>query len=124
MSGDPTPSGWFWGGGILSAGWGLKWAWDKISNWRVSREAKLEAREESYVAKLEARLSAVETILATQGEELERHRLALGILIAKEARIDPHSTELMQVRAILGASFPLHLTPTDMTEQLDKLNGE
>lgn len=125
MADDNSVASWMLGGGgLIAFGSGLKWAWDKISNWRASREAKLEAREDEYVKKLEERLVAVEKLAEHHSGELERHRLALGILIAKECRTDPNSTELMQVRAILGASFPVHLTPTDMQASLDKLNGE
>lgn len=115
----PSFATWLWTGGVVAIGAGLKWTWDKLTTLRATREAKLSAREEEYVAKMEARLAAAEKRLDDQEAELERHRIALAILVAKEARTNPGSAELLQVQSILGTAFPLHLSiPADMTEKL------
>lgn len=121
MADEPTISltKWLASGG---AGGGLVWLWTQFKQYRKSRAARLEEREEKYVAKLEARLDALEKTVDHQGEELEKHRIALGILIAKEERIDPGSAELRMVRAILGTAYPvMPSTPQDMRDMLDKI---
>ena len=119
MSDQPDAATFLWGGGLISIGAGGRWLIEKWTKWRASREARLEAREDEYVKKLEARLAAVEGVVTAQGKELESHRVAIAILIAKVAREDPSAPELMQVRDILGSAFPIHVhLPADMREQL------
>ena len=102
------------GGGLVVIGGALKWLWDKITTLRATREARLEAREREYVAKIEARLKAVELLVGEQaktiydqGRELERHRLAIALLVNDVGTHRPTATVLDQVRAILGDAFPL-----------------
>lgn len=122
MSDDPTLRGWLFGGGLVSIGGGAVWLWGQVKQFRKSRAARLEEREEKYVAKLEARLDALEEAVEQQGKELENHRWALSILIAKEERTDPNSVELRQVQKILGKAYPVPAnTPRDMRDMLDKI---
>lgn len=120
------------GGGAFAAVWaGIKWCVSFITGRQDKREADLNAREQrldaeeaAQVTALKERLDRLEKTQAAQGRELEAHRVAIGILVAKVAREDPAAPELRQVAEILGAAFPIHLhTPTDMTDTLDKLNG-
>lgn len=120
------------GGGTFAAVWaGIKWLaafitgrQDKREADLNAREARLDAEEAAQVKALKDRLDRLEQTQAAQGRELEAHRVAIGILVAKVARDDPAAPELKQVADILGAAFPIHLhTPTDMTDTLNKLNA-
>ena len=118
------------GGGSFAAVWaGFKWVagfitgrQDKREADLNAREARLDAEEAAQVTALKERLDRLEKTQAAQGRELEAHRVAIGILVAKVAREDPAAPELRQVADILGAAFPIHLhTPTDMTDTLEQL---
>lgn len=124
---DPMPSdqtmittaiGWaLGGGGLVALGGGIKWLFDTIVNRRATREEKIEERESGYVKKLEERLAVVEHTVAQQAAELERHRIALALMVADVARHRPNATVLRQVQEILGTAFPLVVpTPPDMTD--------
>lgn len=112
------------GGGLVALGGGVKWFWTKITTSRASREAKLDAREAEYVSKIEGRLKAVELlvdqqtkIIESQGKELERHRLAIALLVNDVAHHRPGATVLEQAKAILGAAFPLMMpTPAGIND--------
>jgi len=117
------------GGGLVAAGSGLKWLWDKVIRHRAEREAKIDAREDEYVTKMEARLAKVEqtmgqqaTQIHEQSVELERHRLALALLVNDVAAHRPSALVLHQVRAILGQAFPLPFpTPNDVSDLASRI---
>lgn len=120
------------GGVSFAAVWaGIKWAARFITGRHDQREAALNAREEkldaeeaAQVTALKERLERIEQTQASQGRELEAHRVAIGILVAKVARDDPTAPELKQVAEILGAAFPIHLhSPPDMAETLGRIRG-
>ena len=98
----------FVGGGVLAIGGGIRWLWDAFFSRLDKREKAIEARENELEAKeaervkaLTERVTILEGALEKQGEELRRVHLALGVLIAKEMRLDPDSEELKQVTRIL-----------------------
>ena len=112
------------GGGLIALGGGLRWAWDSLFKHSAERELKIEKREDHYVAQLEERLDALETtmrdqsrVITEQGKELERHRVAISLLIHDVDFHRPGATVLKQVQDILGSAFPISLsTPKDMTD--------
>ncbi|MCP3730446.1 hypothetical protein M9978_08390 [Sphingomonas sp. MG17] len=130
------------GGGAFAASWaGLKWLAEFLTNRTDkrdadrdarakqraaeldAREAKLDAQEAAKVTALEGRLEALEKKQEQQGEELERYRRVIDILVAKVAREDPNAPELRQVASLLGPLWPIHLhAPPDMADLIDKLN--
>lgn len=97
----------FAGGGLLAIGAGLKWLWDAIFSRLDKREAEIERKEEEHVTSLKERVSALEALVANQGEELRRLSLGLDILIAKERRNEPESIELQQVMNIIATGNAL-----------------
>lgn len=97
----------FAGGGLLAIGAGLKWLWDAIFSRLDKREAEIERKEEEHVTALKDRVSALEALVANQGEELRRLSLGLDILIAKERRNEPESIELQQVMNIIATGNAL-----------------
>lgn len=123
-SSETNPIAWLLGGGgLVALGGGVKWLWDKISNARATRERKIEAREDGYVKKIEARLAQVESMLTAQAREIERHRLSIALLVAEVARTHPTAPVLAQVERILGDAFPLHIgIPPDMQASLDAMH--
>lgn len=130
MADEPTTAQWLaGGGGLVVIGGGVKWLWDAMwgrSDKRTlaldAREAKLDAEEAAAVHDLKERLTSIEGTVAAQGKELEAHRIALHILVAKVARDEPTAPELQQVADILGSAFPLHLhVPADMNDALGRL---
>ncbi len=104
---DATTNWLFAGGGLLAIGAGLKWLWDAIFSRLDKREAEVERKEEEHVTALKERVSALEALVANQGEELRRLSLGLDILIAKEQRNEPESVELQQVMNIIATGDPL-----------------
>lgn len=126
-----APDGWDIGGivgGIVAVlgavGAAIKWLWDRSTESRATREARIDAKEDEYVARLEKRLGVLEARVTHQDEELRKHAMALGILIAKVGRDDPDAPELATVARILGESFPLMTaTPSDMIAAIEKLQG-
>lgn len=119
MSDEPTTAQWLLGGGGLfglgaGARWFIEW-WGKRDERKQEREAKLRGEESAKVGALNLRVDQLE-------EKITRLTVAVNILVAKEYRSDPHSPELLQVRAILGDAFPLHLhVPHDMEEKLGEI---
>jgi hypothetical protein len=98
----------FVGGGVLAIGGGIKWLWDAFFSRLDKREKDIETREHELEQKeakrvqvLSERVATLEKIVESQGEELRRVHLALGILVAKEARREPGSEELKQVTQVL-----------------------
>lgn len=131
MSDPPrTALEWLFGGGLIAAGGGIKWLWDQWIKRADKRQAELDAREHELdekeaasVKKMEERIGALENTVAAYGKELEAHRIAIHILVAKVARDDPKAPELKQVAEILGAAFPVHLhTPADMLATLRQID--
>ena len=117
---------WIASGGLIALGTmiggGVRWLWVRIAESRETRDAKVSEREEGYVRKLEARLEAVEEQVRSQGQELERHKLALALLVGEVTRNNPGAAVLAQVGKILGDAFPLHVFMTpDMTETLGSI---
>ena len=97
----------FAGGGLLALGAGFKWLYDSFFGRLDKREAKIEREEEEHVAALKERVTALEALVTSQGEELRRLSLGLDILIAKERRNEPESIELQQVMNIIATGDPL-----------------
>tara|TARA_R110000868_G_scaffold100109_1_gene275275 strand:+ start:24543 stop:24938 length:396 start_codon:yes stop_codon:yes gene_type:complete len=131
MSEPPrTALEWLFGGGLIAAGGGIKWLWDQWTKRADKRQAELDAREHEIeereaasVKKMEERLDALESKVSAQGVELEAHRIAIHIMVAKVARDDPQAPELKQVAEILGSAFPAFLhTPSDMIAMLAKID--
>ncbi len=130
MSEPPrTALEWLFGGGLIATGGGIKWLWDQWTKRADKRQAELDAREHEIeereaasVKKMEERLDALESKVSAQGVELEAHRIAIHIMVAKVARDDPQAPELKQVAEILGSAFPAFLqTPSDMIAMLAKM---
>lgn len=130
MPSEPTTTQWLLGGGGLALlGAGGKWLWDALwgrADKRTAaldvREAKIEAEEAAAVQDMKQRLTSIEGTVAGMGKELEAHRIALHILVAKVARDEPNAPELQQVADILGSAFPLHLhVPADMAAKLGEI---
>jgi hypothetical protein len=118
------------GGGLVTLGGGIVWAWnaiwaraDKRQRELDARAAKLDEEEAQAVLDMKGRLNAIEGALVSMGEQLEQHRLALHILVAKVAREDPAAPELEQVANILGNAFPVHLhIPADMADAINRID--
>ena len=120
--------------GVLAVGAALgkavQWIWTSYRDAGVSRSAKLERwhdeltqREHALKAAIDQQLAQMRTVQAEQGKELEAHRIAIHVLVAKVARDDPHAPELRQVADVLGAAFPLHLeVPPDMAATLGRVS--
>jgi hypothetical protein len=116
-------------GGALSiltlVGSGIKWVFGRSDR----KEAALEAREEGYVAKLEARIIALEkrdekreAELVEMRAELHDTRAALIIVAQEVAVSNPGSPALLLARKLLKERFPLDLeTPADMLDTLKKI---
>ena len=106
------------GGGLVGLGAGARWLiewWGNRDERRLEREAKLHGEESAKVQALNIRVDQLE-------DKITRLTVAVNILVAKEYRLDPKSPELLQVRAILGDAFPLHLhVPADMDARLGEL---
>ncbi|KQN09828.1 hypothetical protein ASE85_02520 [Sphingobium sp. Leaf26] len=119
MSDEPTTAQWLvGGGGLVGIGAGARWLiewWGKRDERRQAREERLIARESAQVQDLNSRIDQLE-------DKLTKLTVAVNILVAKEFRSDPSSPELMQVQAILGDAFPLHLhVPQDMHDTLGRM---
>ncbi|KZC83302.1 hypothetical protein AYR46_01600 [Sphingobium yanoikuyae] len=119
MADEPTTAQWLLGGGgLFGLGAGAKWLlewWSKRDDRRQEREAKLQGEESKKVQSLNIRVDQLE-------DKITRLTVAVNILVAKEYRSDPNSPELLQVRAILGDAFPLHLhVPADMEARLEEI---
>ena len=89
-----------------------QWVWASYRDAGASRSAKLDRwhdeltqREHALKAEMDRQLSEMRVVQ----EELEAHRIAIHVLVAKVARDDPHAPELRQVADVLGAAFPLHM---------------
>ncbi|KMS58767.1 hypothetical protein [Sphingobium cupriresistens] len=120
MADEPTTAQWLLGGGgLVACGAGLKWLvewWSKRDERRQAREDRLRTQESQQVQGLNVRIDQLE-------DKLTKLTVAVNILVAKEFRSDPHSPELLQVQAILGDAFPLHLhVPQDMIDAIGKLS--
>lgn len=106
------------GGGLVGLGAGARWLiewWGKRDERRQEREARLQGEESAKVQALNHRVDQLE-------DKIARLTVAVNILVAKEYRSDPNSPELLQVRAILGDAFPLHLhVPADMEAKLEAI---
>ena len=102
-----------------------QWVWASYRDAGASRSAKLDRwhdeltqREHALKAEMDRQLSEMRVVQ----EELEAHRIAIHVLVAKVARDDPHAPELRQVADVLGAAFPLHLeVPADMAAVLGRV---
>lgn len=97
---------------ICGGAWGgVKWLFGRADR----RERRLEAKEAELVAKLEARVAALE-------EDNRKIWVALGYVVPALHAIDPHNPALTAVAKILGSAFPIDLnTPPDMTDTLSKI---
>lgn len=111
-----------------------QWVWASYRDAGASRSAKLDRwhdeltqREHALKAEMDRQLSEMRVVQAEQGKaeqgkELEAHRIAIHVLVAKVARDDPHAPELRQVADVLGAAFPLHMeVPADMAAVLGRV---
>ena len=106
-----------------------QWVWASYRDAGASRSAKLDRwhdeltqREHALKAAIDQQLTQIRVIQAEQGKELEAHRIAIHVLVAKVARDDPHAPELRQVADVLGAAFPLHMeVPADMAAVLGRV---
>ena len=102
-----------------------QWVWAGYRDAGASRSAKLDRwhdeltqREHALKAEMDRQLSEMRVVQ----EELEAHRIAIHVLVAKVARDDPHAPELRQVADVLGAAFPLHMeVPADMAAVLGRV---
>jgi hypothetical protein len=102
-----------------------QWVWASYRDAGASRSAKLDRwhdeltqREHALKAEMDRQLSEMRVVQ----EELEAHRIAIHVLVAKVARDDPHAPELRQVADVLGAAFPLHMeVPADMAAVLGRV---
>ena len=102
-----------------------QWVWASYRDAGASRSAKLDRwhdeltqREHALKAEMDRQLSEMRVVQ----EELEAHRIAIHVLVAKVARDDPHVPELRQVADVLGAAFPLHMeVPADMAAVLGRV---
>ena len=110
------------GGGFAAAFVGIQWVINFMTGRHDKRAAELDRREAELEKKVAARLSSLEDAVQQLSDDQRRARLAIGILVAKVARDDPHAPELAQVSQILGDAFPLSFTlPADLQRSLDKL---
>ena len=109
--------------GIAAAfGASFKWVWDRVVKARATREAKIEAREQGYVQKLEARIAELEKNDHQRAKENVALRLAFEVVAAEVRRTNPESIELKRAEAILTAAFGVPMdTPADMVAALAKL---
>jgi hypothetical protein len=117
VGGLATVCGGIWGG--------IKWLFGRAER----KEAALDAKEAQLVAKLEARIVALEErderreaeFLALR-TELQDTRAALIIVAQEVAMTNPTSPALALARTLLRERFPLDPhTPSDMTETLKKI---
>ena len=97
----------FAGGGLLALGAGFKWLYDSFFGRLDKREAEIERKEDELVTALKERVTALEALVTSQGEDIRRLTMALGVLTAKEQRQEPDSIELHQVMNIIATGDPL-----------------
>lgn len=126
---DQPPSNmieWFFAAPLLgfaaAIGAGFKWVWDRVINGRATREAKIEAREHTYVKKLEDRIEKLELANQQGSKERVALRLAFEVVAAEVRRTNPDSSELKRAEAILTVAFGIPMeTPADMITALAKM---
>ena len=118
------------GGGLATVCGGLwggfKWLFGRAER----RQAALDQKEAELVAKMEARIKALEErdekregeLIALRAE-LNDTRIALMVLAQEVSATNPTSPALALARRIRCDIFPVDFnTPSDMTETLNKLD--
>lgn len=100
------------------AGAGLRFGWGHLVG-RIDRRAtELDAREQAFEEKRDARVGILEAEVKRLGDRLQaitdlvgRQRTAIHLLVARIARDDPTAAELVLVEKLLGEEYPVILRP-------------